>query len=438
MSLSVHRRLGDAAAAAKGASTHRHHAPAAASVSASATSSYSLCYADTPRRWPYSSSPEGADPALPSPLWQPLPRSLPMRRRAGTSTSVPAPRTRRTTARMTWLPERTPRYRLAGGDGALSSPNPRGLTRENEYLRWLGSLRSRTEPRGAGASAPPSPTASSAARPLGSRPRNAPAASTPPHPAPTSARPSSPALQRVGPRRRPPRALGTAPPPLSALATASLGVGARRLPPRLTGTRSASLRPIAKLPTGAGSALPPLQKPTPDAPSMPTDLTPPPRFLAAFARITEVLCVFGPDRVGALPEIDLSTTYHIHGSLSLVQQLCSDSGLPELLSGTGLMAATSISPNGYTHRVSSVCSRLCACLATFVFIHCRPCMPSGESWIHCRHCTWCGWLVAVCYMLSVWIEGDPAAYGAYTRVWTAIKYLWQGFKWSGQRDPLLP
>jgi hypothetical protein len=40
--------------------------------------------------------------------------------------------------------------------------------------------------------------------------------------------------------------------------------------------------------------------------------------------------------------------------------------------------------------------------------------------------------VSVSYMLSVWIEGDPAAYGAYTWVWTGIKDLWQHFKCPGQ------
>ena len=102
--------------------------------------------------------------------------------------------------------------------------------------------------------------------------------------------------------------------------------------------------------------------------------------------------------------------------------------------GTGLMAATSIAPNGYTHRVSSVCSRLCTCLATFVFIVALACHMGSQGYIAGIVLG----VVAVCYILSIWIEGDPAAYGAYTRVWTAIKYLWQLFKWSGQRDPLLP
>jgi hypothetical protein len=284
MSLSVHRRLGDAGGGkggsivARGAAAHRHHAPAAASASASSS---------------YSSSLEGADPALPSPSWQPLPRSLPKRRRDGTNNSAydasgPAPRTRRTTARMTWPPERTPRR----GGAALSSPQPRGLTREEEYLGWLGSLRSRPQPRGASASAPPSPTASSAARvppPRHSGGINASSSSTDISPA------ALPSTRKGRPQASATSPVGSAPSPLSALATASLG--AHRPPPmtkQLTGTRSASLRPKAKLPTRADSALPPLQttKPTPDPPSMQTDLAPPPPFLAAFAhRIVEVLCL---------------------------------------------------------------------------------------------------------------------------------------------------
>jgi hypothetical protein len=96
--------------------------------------------------------------------------------------------------------------------------------------------------------------------------------------------------------------------------------------------------------------------------------------------------------------------------------------------GTGLMASTSIQPTGYTHRVSCVCSRLCTCLATFVFIVALACHMGSHGYI-------AGIVlgaVSVSYMLSVWIEGDPAAYGAYTWVWTGIKDLWQHFKCPGQ------
>lgn len=102
--------------------------------------------------------------------------------------------------------------------------------------------------------------------------------------------------------------------------------------------------------------------------------------------------------------------------------------------GTGLMAATSIAPTAYTHRVSSVCSRLCTCLATFVFIVALACHMGSHGYIAGIVLG----VLAVSYICSVWIEGDPAAHGAYSRVWTATKDLWQWFKRYGQRGPILP
>ncbi|CAL5078548.1 unnamed protein product [Urochloa decumbens] len=493
MSLSVHRRPGDAAAGkggpigARDAATHRHQAPAAAAASASATTSS------------YSSAPEGAQPASP---WHPLPPSLPKRRLVGTSSSyadedAPGPASRkRTAARMTWPPESTPRRGLAGG--ALSSPKLRGLTRKEEYLGWLGSLRSGPQQRGADAeaeaeaSAPPSPTASFAARVLPPRHGGVIKASD------SSTAISSAALA-VTPKGRSPASaaslLGYAPSPLSALATASLGAR-RQLPAakQPNGSRGASsLLSKPKPPTGTTRALPPLQTidathgapslqntdPTPDAPSLQTDPSPPVPFLAAFGRrIFEVLfnlkyhCAAPPPRVIKPTTSEAPLPPHLDAFGQRIVEVLFDlnyghlgytgvvlmgvyAGLMELLSGwntilkffyvlllilgafglgTGLMAATSIAPTGYTHRVSSVCSRLCTCLSTFVFIIALACHMGSHGYIAGIVLG----VMAVCYMLSVWIQGDPAAYGAYTWVWTVIKDLWQRFKRSGQTGPILP
>ncbi|CAL5091227.1 unnamed protein product [Urochloa decumbens] len=480
MSLSVHRRPGDAAAAAlKGgpigahyAATHRHHAPAAAAASASATTSS------------YSSAPEGAQPASP---WHPLPPSLPKRRRVGTSASdAPGPASRKRTARMTWPPESTPRR-----GGALSSPKLRGLTRKEEYLGWLGSLRSGPQQRGvdaeAEASAPPSPTAWSAARVPPPRRGGGIKASD------SSTAISSAALA-VTPKGRSPVSaaslLGYAPSPLSALATASLGVGARPQLPAAkqpNGSRGASSqRPKPKPPAETpqlSRALPQLQlttKANPDAPSPQTKPALPPPFLSAFGhRIVEVLLSLKnhraipppPPRVIKPTTSEAPLPPHLDAFSQRIIEVLFDlnyghlgytgmvlmgvyAGLMELLSGwstilkvfyvlllilgafglgTGLMAATSIVPTGYTHRVSSVCSRLCTCLATFVFIIALACHMGSHGYIAGIVLG----VMAVCYMLSVWIQGDPAAYGAYTWVWTVIKDLWQRFKRSGQRGPIL-
>ncbi|CAL5066888.1 unnamed protein product [Urochloa decumbens] len=480
MSLSVHRRPGDAAAGkggpigARDATTHRHHAPAAATSS-------------------YSPAPEGAELASPSPSpWKPLLPSLPKRRRVGTSSSSadednPAPASRRrTAARMTWPPESTPRRGLAGG--ALSSPKLRGLTRKEEYLGWLGSLRSGPQQRGADAdaeaeaSAPPSPTASSAARVLPPRRGGVIKASD------SSTAISSAALA-VTPKGRSPASaaslLGYAPSPLSALATESLGAR-RQLPAakQPTGSRCASSllsRPEPPTGTRTTRALPQLQTtdPTPDAPSLQTDPAPPLPFLAAFGRkIFEALFNLKYHRAAPPPRVIKPTTSeaplppHLdafgqrnvevlfdlnygHLGYTGVVLMGVYAGLMELMSGwntilkvfyilllilgafglgTGLMAATSIVPTGYTHRVSSVCSRLCTCLSTFVFIIALACHMGSHGYIAGIVLG----VMAVCYVLSVWIQGDPAAYGAYTWVWTAIKDLWQRFKRSGQRGPILP
>ncbi|RCV09666.1 hypothetical protein SETIT_2G047400v2 [Setaria italica] len=461
MSLSVHRRPRDAVAGKGGpigtrdAATGRHHAPAAASTSS------------------YSSSPEGAEPARPS--WQPLPFSLPKRRRVGTNNSsdpASGPASRRTAARMTWPPERTPRRPgLAGGGGALPSPKPRGLTREEDYLGWLGSLRSGPKTRAladADADADTNTNTSAARSPTASGGIHASA--------------SSPAIRSsalTGTPKGWPQAsaaspLGSAPSPLSALATASHGARRQsRTTKQLTGTRGdPPLQPKAKLPTGTPSALPPLQttKPTPESPSPQTGPAPPPPFLAAFGhRLVEVLLKLNHFRA-ATPQLTTGTRggasplqantvlfdlNYGHLGYTGVVLMGVYAGLMELLSGwktilkvfyvlllilgafglgTGLMAATSVQPTGYTHRVSSVCSRLCTCLATFVFIVALACHMGSHGYIAGIVLG----VVAVCYMLSVWIEGDPTAYGAFTWVWTAIKDLWQRFKWSGQRGPLLP
>ena len=189
---------------------------------------------------------------------------------------------------MTWPPERTPRcgLGLAGGDDALSSLKPRGPTREEDYLRWLCSLRSRPQPpalaprRDAGASAsanssaPPSPTASSAARVPPLRRGGGISASA------STINISSAALPGT-PKGRPQASATSAPPAVSASA---LATASRRQTPM---TKQITV-------TGTRSALPPLQnpKPTPDASSLQqTDLAPPPPSLAGFAqRIIEVLC----------------------------------------------------------------------------------------------------------------------------------------------------
>ncbi|CAN6171056.1 unnamed protein product [Urochloa humidicola] len=370
---------------------------------------------------------------------------------------------------MTWPPEPTPRRELAaagGGGGALASPKRRGLTREEECLGWLGSLRSGPQPRrrdagadaDADASAPPSPTASSVARVPPPRRGGGIKGSA------SSTTISSAALA-VTPKGRSQASaaapLGSAPSHLSALATAS--VGARHQLPAAkqpNGSRGASSqRPKPKPPAETpqlSRALPQLQLTTegnPDATSTQTNQAIPPHFLSAFGhRIVEVLLNLKYHHRAPPPQLTKPTTSgdplppHLDAFSQRIIEVLFDlnyghlgytgvvlmgvyAGLVELLAGwntilkvfyvlllilgafglgTGLMAATSIAPTGYTHQVSSVCSRLCTCLATFVFIVALACHMGSHG---CIAGIVLG-VVAVCYMLSVWIEGDPAAYGA--------------------------
>ncbi|TVU41652.1 hypothetical protein EJB05_15191, partial [Eragrostis curvula] len=443
MSLSVDRLRGDVIAgkedpAGTQDSSTRRHRPLA---SASATSSSA---ASSRPQW--------------SSTWQPLPRPVPRRRRVGTTTASPADAavvSASARTRVTWPPARTPRRGLVVGGDALSlpSPKPSGPTRGEST--WLGSLRSGPQPqvppqRGvAGTDAPPS-SPTSAAR--ASSPRR-------------SVGFDASAARAATRSASPPASPGSQPP---ASATASSGTPLPPIKPA-TASRSAPLPPPTKpapapgrshraartkLPTGSTGALPPPPppppptKPNPGA-SHPSQINmatltsgalPLPPHLAVFGqRIIEVLFNLNYGHLGYAGVVLLGVYAGLKELLSGWNALLKVSYILLLILGAaslgaGLMAATSIAPTGYTHRVSSVCSRLCTCLATFVFIVALACHMGSDGYI-------AGIIlgvVAVCYIVSVWLMGDPAAYREFIRIQTSIKYLWQRYKWCGQRGRILP
>jgi hypothetical protein len=284
MSLSVHRAPREAVAGKGGsigaheATTRHRHAPAAATTSSDP------------------SSPEGAGPAPPS--WQPLHPSLQKRCRVSTITFSDPATSRRSAARMTCPPERTPRRPGAGlgggGGGAVPSPKPRDLTREEDCLRLVGSLRSGPQPWSLADA--DTDTNTSAARVPPRRRGSGIHTSTSSTAIRSSALTGTP---KGWPQASAASPVGSAPSPLSALATASHGSRRQsRTTKQPTGTRGdAPLRTTAKLPTATGTprSLPPLPLQTTksipaESPTPQTDPAPPPSLPAAFGhRIVEVI-----------------------------------------------------------------------------------------------------------------------------------------------------
>ncbi|KAJ1287917.1 hypothetical protein BS78_02G047600 [Paspalum vaginatum] len=406
--------------------------------------------------------------------WEPLPRSFLHRRRVATAAPPEAadPDGPRRTERMTWPPARPRVHSLRG--------------------RWVGSPAAPPR-RDAGAdaiaiaNAPPSSSsaAASTARVPHSRRSVGPFASTPSTPAST-ARVPPPSQRCAGPSARlqaqhqassADSPLGSAPPRRSALATRGGGAAPTKAPATRSGARrppAPTIEPSAgtpgpgapsprrkrKLPTGSPGVSSPRPRPkTKRPPTGSTGALPAPRInlppspllrLAAPPLLQPQLAASGHGTI----EVLFNLNYGHLGYTGLVllglyaglkDQMSGWSAASKILYlalmilgasslGAGLMAASSVAPTGYTRRVSSVCSRLCTCLATFVFVVALACQMGSHGYI-------AGVVLgaaAVGYMLSVWVEGDPAAYGSYSWVRTAVRHLWQCFKWSGRRGPLLP
>jgi hypothetical protein len=100
----------------------------------------------------------------------------------------------------------------------------------------------------------------------------------------------------------------------------------------------------------------------------------------------------------------------------------------------GLMATSPVVSTGYTCTVLSTCARFCTCLAAFILILDLSVLMGSHGYI-ARIILG---LVSVLFSVSVWIKGDPAAYGVYMRAWNSAKHLCGCFKWSRQRGPILP
>jgi uncharacterized membrane protein (Fun14 family) len=102
----------------------------------------------------------------------------------------------------------------------------------------------------------------------------------------------------------------------------------------------------------------------------------------------------------------------------------------------GLMATSPVVSTGYsyTRTVLSTCTRFCTCLAAFVLILDLSVLMGSHGYIAGIILG----LVSVLFSVSIWIKGDPAAYGVYMRARNGTKHLCGCFKWSRQRGPILP
>lgn len=99
-----------------------------------------------------------------------------------------------------------------------------------------------------------------------------------------------------------------------------------------------------------------------------------------------------------------------------------------------LMATSAVVSTGYTRTVLSVCTRFCTCLAAFVLV-------VDLSFLMESHAHTTGFIVgalAVLFLVSIWVHGDPTAFRVCVRVVNDIKHTWQSFSWSRQRGPILP